>query len=493
MLGSRAQILVTEDEANLRMVLAAQLGREGYDVHTACDGRQAIDILQDNHIDLVITDLRMPNVDGMQLLRHALTLDPDLLVIILTAYGTVDNAVEALKTGTFDYITKPFDLHELRTLVAKALRTRELSAAEPDGELIGRDDGIPFGIIRTNAAIRRMPIDSQRVSDMPTAVLITGESGTGKARVARAMHDHSSRANRAFIRVNCAAIPAELIDSELFGYERTGLGQAPVGSASKPGRFELACTGTLLLDEIGELPMQTQANVLRALQHGEIQRVGGVSPIRVDVRLIASSTRDLRKQIAVGTFRQDLYDTLNAMHLEVPPLRSRTQDIELLCMHFIARFNQRLDKSVHTVSPDALQILQAYHWPGNVGELENVIERAVLFCDTGSIEPQDLPPEVRKAPDAASALVLRNEVIDAVTSGTEGLKEQVRAARMQVERELIARALVQTKDNVTHAARMLKISRKGLQLKMKELGLRCRDERSEPAEDESGRENKGET
>lgn len=493
MLGSRAQILVTEDEANLRTVLAAQLGREGYDVHTACDGQQALDILRDNHIDLVITDLRMPNVDGMQLLRHALTLDPDQLIIILTAYGTVDNAVEALKTGAFDYITKPFDLHELRTVVAKALRTRELSATEPDGELIAESSGVPFGIIRTNAAIRQMPIDAQRIADMPTAVLITGESGTGKARVARAMHDNSPRANRPFIRVNCAAIPAELIDSELFGYERAGLGQAHVGSGSKPGRFELACTGTLLLDEIGEIPMPTQAKVLRALQHGEIQRVGGVSTIRVDVRLIASSTGDLKKQISAGTFCQDLYDILNAMHLEMPPLRSRTQDIELLCTHFIARCNQRLHKSVQTVSPDAMRLLQAYHWPGNVRELESVIERAVLFCDTDSIEPQNLPTELRKALDAASTLVLRNEAIDAVTSGTEGLKEQVRAARMQVERELIARALGQTKDNVTHAARMLKISRKGLQLKMKELGLRCRDERNEPAEDDTGRGNKGET
>ena len=482
MLPEHKQILVVDDEPNLRRVLSAQLERDGYDVHTAEDGEQALTILKEHHIDLVITDLRMPRIDGMELLRRAQKIDAELPVVMITAHGTVDNAVEALKTGAFDYLTKPFDQIEVRTIVAKALRTRDLSATEasrPFHEI--PVEGARYGIIGASPSIMDLYAVLDRVADTPTTVLITGESGTGKELVARALHESSSRHDKSFIKVNCAAIPKDLMESELFGYER-GAFTGAVGS--KPGRFELASGGTLFLDEIGSIPVEMQVKLLRALQESEFERVGGVRTIRVDVRLIAATNSDLKKEIAQGSFREDLYYRLNVVPIRLPSLRERATDIPLLALHFIRKFNARLKKSIDGVEPAALARLVSYPWPGNIRELENVIERAVLFCDGDELHLGDLPAEMRGSsnlPDAPSTTPLPPTSSEPSSAGglSDGLKEQVKAAMSRLERELIVRALEQTNSNVTHAARLLKISRKGLQLKMKELGLREQGERGE--------------
>jgi two-component system response regulator AtoC len=480
MLPEHKQILVVDDEPNLRRVLSAQLERDGYDVHTAEDGEQALTILKEHHIDLVITDLRMPRIDGMELLRRAQKLDAELPVVMITAHGTVDNAVEALKTGAFDYLTKPFDQVEVRTIVAKALKTRDLSATEashPFHEI--PVEGARYGIIGQSSSILDLYAVLDRVADTPTTVLITGESGTGKELVARALHESSSRRDKSFIKVNCAAIPKDLMESELFGYER-GAFTGAVGS--KPGRFELASGGTLFLDEIGSIPVEMQVKLLRALQESEFERVGGVRTIRVDVRLIAATNSDLKKEIAQGSFREDLYYRLNVVPIRLPSLRERATDIPLLVDHFIGKFNTRLKKEIDGVEPAALSRLIAYPWPGNIRELENVVERAVLFCDGDELHLSDLPVEVRgiaSGPDSLSTTPQPPPSSEPASGPSDGLKEQVKAAMSRLERELIVRALEQTSGNVTHAARLLKISRKGLQLKMKELGLREQGESRE--------------
>ena len=466
MLPEKRQVLIVDDEPNLRKILAAQLSRDGYDVHTAVDGREGLAVLRDNHIDLVITDLKMPKVDGMTLLKEALRDDPDLPVLIITAHGTIDTAVEALKLGAFDYLTKPFDKDEVRRIVAKALKTKELAGAEASAPPVAA--GARFGIIGHSQGVADIYSVLTRVADTPTTVLITGESGTGKELVARALHDHSSRRSRPFIKVNCAAIPKELIESELFGYER---GAFTGAVTSKPGRFELASGGTLFLDEIGEIPVEMQVKLLRVLQGSDFERVGGIKTLHVDVRLVAATNRDLKKLISAGTFREDLFYRLNVVPIRLPSLRERVTDVPILVAHFLAKFNERLKKHVAGVDGDAMDALQTHGWPGNIRELENVIERAVLFADGPNLCMANLPPELRDG-GGSSAFTKQIELGDGVVQGDGGLKEHVKSATSRLERELVGRALTQTGGNVTHAARLLKISRKGLQLKMKELGLR---------------------
>jgi DNA-binding NtrC family response regulator len=380
--------------------------------------------------------------------------------------------VEALKTGAFDYITKPFDQAEVRTIVKKALLTRDLAAREAT-----RPEGAPIefrhGIIGRSAAIIELYSVLDRVADTPTTVLVTGESGTGKELVARALHEGSSRRDRPFIKVNCAAIPHELIESELFGYEK---GAFTGAAGPKPGRFELAAGGTLFLDEIGTIPVEMQVKLLRALQESEFERVGGIKTIHVDVRLVAATNTDLKKEISAGHFREDLYYRLNVVPIRLAPLREREDDTLLLARHFIERSNARLGKHVEGIETDADRVLLAHSWPGNIRELENVIERAVLFCDGPKLRVKDLPLEVRDDRAATTPLPAAAAPAPSPAPVTgDGLKQQVKAATSRLERELIVHALDQTRGNVTHAARLLKISRKGLQLKMKELGLRERE------------------
>ncbi len=461
MTTERKQILVADDEANLRRVLSAMLERDGYDVHTVSDGAAALKALTERHVDVVVTDLRMPKLDGMEVLKRATAEHPEVPVIIITAHGTVDTAVEALKLGAFDYITKPFEQTELRNVIGKAARTldlRERAFSIEPGER-GR-----YRIIGEAPQMREVYEVIEKVADTPSSVLITGESGTGKELIARALHENSSRKDSPYICVNCAAIPPDLIESELFGYER---GAFTGAVTTKPGRFELSDGGTLFLDEIGEIPVNMQVKLLRALQEQTFERVGGIKTLEVDVRLITATNRDLRHEIDEGRFREDLYYRMNVVHVHLPPLRERKSDIPLLLEHFLAKFNARLDRDVKGFSAAALARLGAHPWRGNIRELENVVERCMLFCDGEEVQTKHLPPEIRGAERDADST---DEHAEAEAGG--GLKAAVKEATAKVERELIVRALEQMKGNVTHAARILKISRKSLQTKMKELGLR---------------------
>jgi two-component system response regulator AtoC len=457
------RVLVADDELNMRRVLEAILRREGYEVITAANGIEALGGMSAN-IHTVITDLKMPGLDGMGLLKR-LSIDyPDVPVVMITAHGSVENAVEAVKLGAFDYLEKPFEQEQIRQVVAKAISTYALSRKDARPE--EPSERGRFRLVGQSPAIRQIYGVVEKVANTPSTVLISGESGTGKELIARALHENSTRHAGPFIKINCAAIPKTLMESELFGYDK-GAFTGAVGA--KPGRFELAHGGTLFLDEIGEIPVEMQVKLLRVLQESEFERVGGIKTIKVDVRLVTATNRDLLEEIAAGNFREDLFYRLNVVPIQIPPLRERREDIPLLAEHFIAKFNERLKKQIVSISPEAVAELVGYNWPGNIRELENLMERTILFCEGPEIGVSDLPPEiVGAAPTPASAAAGEGEPRPAAGS----LKEAVRAETERVERELIQRALDATGGNVTQAARKLKISRKSLQTKMKELGLR---------------------
>jgi len=469
----KKRILVCDDEVNLRRVLGAILRREGHDVLGASNGEEALELLQQHEIHTVITDLRMPRMDGMELLRRMVQDFPDVPAIILTAHGSVDNAVAAVKIGAFDYIEKPFEQDQIQQVISTALRTNELRRSEI--RLAGAPKGKGrYGLVGTSAPMQAVYNVIEKVADTPSTVLITGESGTGKELIAKALHEQSPRHDEPLIKVNCAAIPDTLMESELFGYEK---GAFTGATSSKPGRFELADKGTLFLDEIGEIPIEMQVKLLRALQEGEFERVGGIRTIKVDVRLVAATNRDLVSEIERGRFREDLYYRLNVVPIHVPPLRTRTDDVPDLVQHIMEKFRTRLGKDVTEVEPDALECLKHYGWPGNVRELENVLERTILFCSGGTISSGDLPEDVICASMPARSTPSEELTVDggdgeALPPGEASLKEIVRAETERVERNLILAALKETGGNVTHAAKRLKISRKSLQNKMKELGLR---------------------
>jgi nitrogen regulation protein NR(I) len=465
-----AHILIVDDENNIRRVLAAMLKREGYEVTAAADGEQALAVLQKVPISVVVTDLVMPRVDGMELLKRVAADLPDIPVIMITAHGSVDSAVAALKAGAFDYITKPFDQEELKKVIEKAARAHDLERQNVHAPV--EATGSP--LVGESPAMKAIHEMVARVADSPSTILITGESGTGKGLIAQELHRRSSRREKALIKVNCAAIPKDLVESELFGYEK-GAFTGAVGS--KPGRFELADGGTLFLDEIGEIPVEIQVKLLRALQESEFERVGGVRTLRVDVRLIAATNRDLKALIAEGRFREDLFYRLAVVPMELPPLRERRADIPLLVSHFLEKFNLRLGKHVEAVDPEAMQVLQAYGWPGNIRELENLMERSVLFADGPVIEAAQLPDSLRELAPAAPMPIAPVGPLGAIASPAgASMKEIVRQAQAELERELIARALEETGGNVTRAAKRLQISRKSLQVKMKDLGLRGTEE-----------------
>ncbi|MHB1843810.1 MAG: sigma-54-dependent transcriptional regulator [Deltaproteobacteria bacterium] len=485
------RVLVVDDEANLRKVLAATLKREGYEVATAPDGEAALVEMAEGGADVVVTDLVMPKRDGLSLLRELLVRHPEVPVIVITAHGTIDSAVEALKLGAFDFITKPFEQLELKRVIAKATRTHLLGAASVVSDEKGRAQ-----MVGASPAMQRLLELIEKVADSPSTVLITGESGTGKELVAHRLHDLSSRRGRPFIRVNLAALPKDLVESELFGYEK---GAFTGAVTSKPGRFELADGGSLFLDEVGEVPPEIQVKLLRVLQEGEFERVGGIRTQRVDVRLVAATNRDLKADLEAGKFREDLYYRLNVVPIGLPPLRERQSDIPLLVEHFREKYNARLKRRVSGIEPRALECLCRYPWPGNIRELENFMERLILFAEGDLLREKDLPPELRERsiPGAADASARSATGPAAVWTRPEGhaipaelppegasLKDIVRFAAESLERDLISKALVQTGGNVTQAAERLRISRKTLQTKMKELGLRDAEERPEGAEPE---------
>ena len=456
------RVLVVDDEQNLRKVLAATLVREGYEVQVASDGEEALAALDRDGADVVVTDLVMPKMDGLTLLRRVVAEHPDVPVIVVTAHGRIDRAVEAMKAGAFDFVAKPFETVELKAIIAKAARQSDYNAknvvadAPREGAARGFTD-----IIGRGARMQELLQIIAKVADAPSTVLIQGESGTGKELVATELHKKSSRRDRPFIKINCAAIPRELVEAELFGFEK---GAFTGAVSSKPGRFELADGGTLFLDEIGDIPIEMQVKMLRAIQEGEIERVGGIKSTRVEVRLIVATSRDLTREIQAGRFREDLYYRLNVVPIHLPPLRDRREDIPLLVGHLLVKYNQRLKKNVTRIDDDALASLCAYSWPGNIRELENVLERTILFAGHETIGLADLPPSLHDVHPAQAA--------PAISSTPGPLKEIVRGQVQAIERDLIVRGLEVTGGNVTRTAKLLKISRKSLQMKMKEFSLR---------------------
>jgi len=451
---SRPRILIVDDEPSIRRVLAAHLRRDGYQVDAAEHGAQAIERLELQPYAMVVTDLQMPELGGLELLAWCRQELPELPVIIITAFGTVQSAVEALKLGAHDYITKPFDLTELRNVIGKALAHRGRKGEEPRRGSDGR-----FALVGRTPSMQQVYALIEKIAASPSTVLVQGESGTGKELVARALHDQSPRSSAPFIQVNCGAIPANLFESELFGHER---GAFTGAVSAKPGRLELADGGTLFLDEISELPKEMQVKLLRAIQELTFERVGGVRTIRVDVRVVAATNVDLQAEVAAGRFREDLFYRLNVVPIDIPPLRERLGDMPLLVRHFLEKYNRRLGRSVASVSPATLEQLASWHWPGNVRELENVMERAVLLADADTLEPRDLHGVGSAAP--TPELHAQGDQLD--------LKEYVRLHTARLERSRIQRALEHDAGNVTLAARRLGISRKSLQTKMKAYGLR---------------------
>ena len=480
----KPRVLVVDDEPNLRKVLGALLQQAGYEVLTEVDGESALARIKSSPrgaFDVVVSDLRMPNMDGMQLLKALIEEDPSLPVIILTAHGSVDTAVEAVKSGAFDFLEKPFERDQIERVLGKAVATRqrsgprtEPSAAAAAVEVTPTD----FGMVGQSEAMRTVKEMIRTVAASPSTVLIAGESGTGKELVARALHFGSERRARPFIRVNCAAIPATLVESELFGHER---GAFTGAVSSRPGRFELADGGPIFLDEVSEIPLEIQVKLLRAIQESEFERVGGVKTLHVDVRLIAATNRDLETEIREKRFREDLYYRLNVVPIHLPPLRDRPEDVEPLLEHFLTRSNERLGKEVKGFASEALDALRAYAWPGNIRELENLVERMVLFASGDRIGFDDLPEsfigasgdeEDAAEPDDEGDEGLGRMIRLPLDSLGLDLKEAVKAGSRRIEEALIREALAQTDANVTRSARKLGISRRSLQSKMKELGLR---------------------
>ncbi|MFH2007438.1 MAG: sigma-54 dependent transcriptional regulator [bacterium] len=494
------RVLIADDEQNIRRVLEAILKRAGFHPTAVADGESALQALRAEPFAALITDLKMPKMDGMELLRRVRNEFEDMPVVMITAHGSVNSAVEAVKLGAFDYIEKPFEDRAIREVIRKAVTHWE-KAAEHAKLAVESEQG-RFGLIGTGPAMQEIFALIDRVADTPSTVLITGESGTGKELVAKALYQESSRRDQPFIKINCAAIPETLIESELFGHEK---GAFTGAVSSKPGRFELADGGTLLLDEVGEIPGPMQVKLLRALQESEFERVGGIRTMKVDVRLIAATNADLGRETEEGRFREDLYYRLNVVPIRIPPLRERQEDIPLLVKHFLTQFNEKLGKRVESIDPAAIRRLNDHNWPGNIRELENLMERTLLFCDHPQIRLEDLPEDLARSPGPSSPVVEPAASAAAVPASAsenpgppageaEGagsqpvggsLKQAVKAETVRVEREMIVRALDETGGNVTRAAKLLQISRKSLQIKMKELGLRRGDEVAPRPESES--------
>jgi len=431
-------LLVADDDPGLRESLERTLTREGYRVLLASDGRAALERLQDGAIDLIVTDLKMPGLTGLELLRAAKTIAPDVDVILLTAFGTVEEAVKAMKDGAYDFLTKPFRREQLLKLIDKALERREL--IERNKVLQQRlDDLLRQGaIVGASPAFRRMMMLVEQVASSSATVLVQGESGTGKELVARAIHERSARAGKPFVAVNCAALPETLLESELFGYER---GAFTGAAARKEGRFELADGGTLFLDEVADLSAVTQPKILRVLQEGEFDRLGATRSIKVDVRLVAASNQDLAQMVKERRFREDLFYRLNVITVHVPPLRERREDIPMLAQHFLRVYAAKNNRRLDGLTDDALKRLEAWAWPGNVRELENVIERGVVLARGTQVDIDDLPPEI------AGATPLPEGVVS-VRIGTP---------LAEVEQRLLDATLAATGGNKTLAAKLLGI------------------------------------
>ena len=384
-------ILIVDDEKNYLLVLEALLVDAGYEVITCDNAREALEVTTSHDLDLVITDMRMPGVDGMEFLAQLRGLQPEIPVIMMTAYATVEKAVEAMKRGAFDYVTKPFKNEELILTIRKAL---EMHRLKQENRLLSQElqERFKFGnIVGKSKLMRQLYEIIEKVAQTRASVLITGESGTGKELIARAIHFNSPRSDKPFVSVNCSALPETLLESELFGHER---GAFTGAVTRRRGRFELAHSGTLFLDEVGDMSPALQVKLLRVLQEMRFERVGGTATLQVDARLVAASNRDLKREVEFRRFREDLYYRLKVVHINVPPLRERRDDIPLLVHHFLRKVARANGLPVKNLSHEALKYLYQYDWLGNVRELENVIERAVILCEGDEIRPQDLAEEL---------------------------------------------------------------------------------------------------
>jgi two-component system NtrC family response regulator len=453
----RKCILLVDDDDSLRRVVEYTLRDEGYDVVLASTGTEGLQLFRSRSVDLVLTDVRMPEMDGVELLARLKAMQSDLPVVLLTAHGTITSAVEAMKRGAFDYLTKPFDRDRLRATVRKAL---EMAALESENRQLRQVVAERFSfasLIAGSRAMHAVTDTAARVAQTDTTVLLEGESGTGKELLAKAIHFHSSRARRPFITINCGAIPEHLLESELFGHRR---GSFTGAIADKQGKFEAAEGGTIFLDEIGELPLMLQVKILRVLQEREIDKVGDTHPSKVDVRVIAATNRDLEKMIADGGFRDDLYYRLAVVPIRMPPLRTRTDDIPLLVDHFLDKQADRLAQARPKVEKAVFVAFNRYPWPGNIRELENVIERALVLDRDGVLGLDDLPERLRAAEGEVGRL--RMELPD------DGISLE------EVEKDLLLAALQKHDWNQTRAAAYLRITRSTLLYRMQKFSLERR-------------------
>jgi two-component system response regulator PilR (NtrC family) len=453
---AQGRILVVDDERSMQEFLEIFFRREGYEVTTAGDVESALLCIENGDFDLIITDMQMPERNGLELLHCVRDVSPETVVVVITAFASTDTAIAAMKEGAYDYITKPFKVDEIRLVVEKALEKKLLSRENRRlrTELRGRSR--QRSIVGNSAVLQRVFDLTVQVADTKTSVLISGESGTGKELVARDIHAQSDRSTKPFVAVNCGAIPENLLESELFGHVK---GSFTGAVCNKEGLFETAEDGTLFLDEIGELSPSLQVKLLRVLQEKVIRRVGGTSDLRVNVRILSATNRNLAEEVAAGRFREDLYYRLNVIQIALPTLEERRDDIPLLVQHFIEKFNRELSKNIEGVSEQAMSKLMAYRYPGNVRELENVIERAVALSRTPLIEVDSLPPTLIEVPESKLPTRISPEGVD--------LEEFLGS----YERALLTEALRMSGGVKKHAAQLLKISFRSFRYRLEKLGL----------------------
>jgi DNA-binding NtrC family response regulator len=457
----KPSILLVEDEAKMRRLLELQLGDEGFMAQTAPDAETGLEMLNKQPYDLVVTDFKLPGMSGLEFLQSVRRSDGNVPVIVMTAYGTVESAVEAMKAGANDYVLKPFSLAELVLVIRKELEARNL---REENRSLREALGVKYkydNIVANSDKMQAVLALVERVAPTNATVLIGGESGVGKDLVARAIHQHSQRARGPFVKINSTAIPENLLESELFGYEKGAFSGA---TSSKPGKFELADKGTLFLDEIGDVPAATQVKLLRVLQEREFERLGGTKTLKVDVRLIAATNRDLRAALEEGTFREDLYYRLNVVAIDIPPLRDHKEDVPALVNFFLEKYAREMGRATQAITPQAVKLLVGFHWPGNVRELENVIQRAVTLSTGATIDVNDIQLDVpmrSHSTAGVSAALPPGMTLD------------------QWEEEAIREALRQADGNKSQAARTLGLSRNALRYRLSKMGVPDPDETSQ--------------
>ncbi|MBR6154324.1 MAG: sigma-54-dependent Fis family transcriptional regulator [Treponema sp.] len=443
-------LLIIDDEKNIREGLAANFELEDYNVKTAATGEEGLALIEKGDIDLVITDLRMPGISGEQVLAKVSSETPGIPVIILTGHGSIDSAVDAMRHGAYDFLTKPLNLDQLSLIVKRALEGREMSLQHQQLKKELESSNALRRMIGTSPAMQKVQELIKKVANTRANVLITGESGVGKELVANAIHNLSSRKDKSFIKVHCAALSETLLESELFGHEK---GAFTGADKMQKGRFELAHGGTIFLDEIGEINQNVQIKILRVLQEKKFERVGGEQTIEVDVRIVAATNRNLEEEVKAGRFREDLYYRLNVIHIQVPPLRERKEDIPLLVSSFLQEFNQENGKSIKSVDKRAKTALFNYSWPGNIRELRNCMEAAVVMCNGEEITQEDLPPTISSSSSGENIAIPQGLTLD------------------EAEKIIIQETLLANSNNKTRTAEILGIGRKTLQRKLAEWGI----------------------